>query len=372
MKIEKIKYKITSYIFVIFLVGMAAAIVILPKQSISRPERRKLAQKPEITMENIKNESFMNDLESYLLDHFPSRQTLRKLKAYFAYNILGQRENNDIYIADGHASKLEYPLNEKSVERAAQKMLSLQAKYFPDEEVYYAIIPDKNYFLADKNGYPVMNYQKMVEILSDKLLDFTYIDIFDTLTIEDYYFTDTHWKQESLFDTAEKVSKQLGVFEKLDLDKNNFSVKEIKDFYGVYYGQSALTLDADTIKYLTNEVIDGAKVWNIETQLTKPVYELDKLENPESVDMYDIFLGGAAALQIIENPNATEKKELIIFRDSYTSSLAPLLIEAYSKIILVDLRYISSELIGDYVDFDGTQVLFLYNTSIINNSSMLK
>ncbi len=129
---------------------------------------------------------------------------------------------------------------------------------------------------------------------------------------------------------------------------------------------------ADTICYLTNEVIDSAQVWNMETGKTNPVYELDKLESEKSMDKYDIFLGGAVPLQIIDSPKAKTDKRLIIFRDSYTSSLAPLLLETYKEVTLVDLRYISSELIGEYVDFEEADILFLYNTVVLNHSSMLK
>ena len=151
-----------------------------------------------------------------------------------------------------------------------------------------------------------------------------------------------------------------------------YQIQEIPDFYGVYYGQSALPMVADTICYLTNEVIDSAQVWNMETGKTNPVYELDKLESEKSMDKYDIFLGGAVPLQIIDSPKAKTDKRLIIFRDSYTSSLAPLLLETYKEVTLVDLRYISSELIGEYVDFEEADILFLYNTVVLNHSSMLK
>lgn len=372
MKKIDLVYKITSYAFVLFLVGMTTLFVVLPKQDISKSERRRLSKKPELTVENIKNESFMEDLESYLLDHFPLRESFRKIKAHFAYDILRQKENNGIYVAQGHASKLEYPLREKSVDRAADKMLALQAQYFPDKRAFYTIVPDKNYFLADKEGYPVIDYRKMTEILDSKLATFTYIDIFDTLTIDDYYFTDTHWKQESLFDTVMEISQCLGVYDYIDFNENNYTINEIEDFYGVYCGQSALTLSADKITYLTNEIIDKSTVWNLETNKIEPVYELDKLNAPESVDMYDVFLGGAAALQVIDNPGSTKQSKLIIFRDSYTSSLAPLLIQGYREIVLIDLRYISSNLLGEYVDFDESDILFVYSTSIINNSSILK
>ena len=43
---------------------------------------------------------------------------------------------------------------------------------------------------------------------------------------------------------------------------------------------------------------------------------------------------------VIYNENSFNDKELIIFRDSFASSLTPLLIKYYSKITLIDNRYI--------------------------------
>ena len=64
--------------------------------------------------------------------------------------------------------------------------------------------------------------------------------------------------------------------------------------------------------------------------------------------------------------------EKFMFRDSYASSLAPLLLGAYGEIVLIDLRYIDSARIGEYVDFAGVDVLFVYNTLIVNHAEMLK
>lgn len=81
-----------------------------------------------------------------------------------------------------------------------------------------------------------------------------------------------------------------------------------------------------------------------------------------------MFLTGSRALITIENPNATEDRELIVFRDSFGSSIAPLLAGGYSKVTLVDIRYISPAMIGRFVDFEGWDVLFLYSSQILNNS----
>lgn len=74
----------------------------------------------------------------------------------------------------------------------------------------------------------------------------------------------------------------------------------------------------------------------------------------------------------IENPDYNGTKELIAFRDSYGSSLIPLLVTGYSKITVVDTRYISPKLLNQYIEFKDQDVLFMYSTLIINNSTTLK
>ena len=85
-----------------------------------------------------------------------------------------------------------------------------------------------------------------------------------------------------------------------------------------------------------------------------------------------MFLSGASPLIVIENPNAETEKELVVFRDSFGSSMAPLLVSDYRKVTLVDTRYIAPRLIGNFVSFDGADVLFLYSTLVLNQSGTLK
>ena len=99
------------------------------------------------------------------------------------------------------------------------------------------------------------------------------------------------------------------------------------------------------------------------------IYELAEAEGK---DPYDLFLSGAEALITIENPLAETDKELVIFRDSFGSSLTPLLLEGYAKITVVDIRYIQSDFIGAFLQFDEQDVLFLYSTMMLNSSTSLK
>ena len=368
--------RVTLIILTVIVLGSAGALILCPKQAYSASERRRLAQVPKLSADSLLDGSYTGGLETYLLDHFPLREVYRGLKANFAVTVLQQKENNGIYIADGHASKLEYPLNEAGVERAVQMVRSLKETYFPENRVFYTVIPDKNYFLAEKNGYPHMDYDKLFALLSDGLEgEADYIGIADALTIDSYYRTDAHWRQECIGGVVQCLFDGLGC-ENAVFDIGHYELYKIENFNGVYRGQAALPFPAEEIIYLTNETTDNAEVYDAESDSMKAVYQTQLLSDEKSLDAYDIYLGGARAVLTIKNVHAgsegADMRRLIVFRDSFGSSLAPLLLEQYDEVVLVDLRYISASLIERYVDFEGADILFAYNTLIWNNASILK
>lgn len=350
---------------------MLLAVAVWGKQSdeYSDSERRYLAQFPELSMETIVNGEFMNEFETYAQDQFPLRETFRRLKSQVVYDVLGQKDNNGIYVAEGHVSKLEYPLNEKMLEYAANKFESVYETYIKGkaEEIYFSIIPDKNYFLAEENGYLAMDYDLLFSVMREKTSYMKFVDIAETLSLEDYYYTDTHWRQENLLETAQVLAEEMGVSLNAEYQENVLE----KDFYGVYFGQSALELEPDTIVYLNNEILETCTVTCYDTGAAEqiPLYDIEK---EEGKDAYEMFLSGTRAVVKIENPLAEEEKKLVVFRDSFANSLIPLMMEGYSEIDLIDLRYIDESKIGEFVDFDGAEVLFLYSTLLLNNSLAMK
>ena len=52
--------------------------------------------------------------------------------------------------------------------------------------------------------------------------------------------------------------------------------------------------------------------------------------------------------------------------------VAPLLAEGYAKNTLIDIRYISPELLDRFVTLDGQNVLFLYSVSVLNHSETIR
>ena len=70
---------------------------------------------------------------------------------------------------------------------------------------------------------------------------------------------------------------------------------------------------------------------------------------------------------------AATDKTLVVFRDSFGSNLIPLLTESYRTIYAVDIRYLSSQLLGRFLTLDGSEdVLFLYSTMVLHNSRTMK
>lgn len=366
---ENIKNAITVLFIGAVWFSLAFYCWVNPSQDISISERRKLEQLPELSILNITSGEFMKDFEQYTQDQFPNRFLFRSIKAFTRFYVFYQNDNNNIYIEDGYAAKLEYPLKENSIINASEKFRYLYEKYMKDKDVniYLSIIPDKGYFLAGKNGYPSLDYDKMFDLMKHNMEFAEYINISDILELNDYYKTDIHWRQEKIFKVAEKIGAAMGISE--ELSGSYTMIKTDIPFYGVYYGQSALPIGHDKIYYLTNETIDNCSVYNIETKNTTSIYDIEKLN---SYDPYGVYLSGASPLLIIENPNVKTDKELIVFRDSFGSSLIPLLMEGYSKVTLVDIRYITSDYLEKFITFNNQDVIFLYSTLILNSSEMLK
>lgn len=361
-------YNIYTVIVVsILFLSISLACLFSPEKDYSESERRALAGFPSVSLQTLANGQFMNEFTDYSLDQFPLRDGFRRIKAVSQYNVFRFRDNNGIYISDGHAAKIVYPLKDDSVINAADKFGKIYDMYLSehDNKIVASVVPDKGYFLGEKSGYLSMDYNKLENIFADNMPFAEYVSIYETLSIEDYYCTDTHWRQDRILDTA------LIIADALDVDINEeYTIKEATDeFFGVYYSQSALPLEPDRINYVTSDSIEGAAVYNYENGSTGGVYNFDKLQ---SKDPYEFFLSGACALMTIDSPSSDNDKNLVIFRDSYASSIIPYFIGAYSKITLVDTRYIEPSLLSEYVDFSNCDVLFLYSTMVLNESSVLR
>ncbi len=253
----------------------------------------------------------------------------------------------------------------ESGEKLAQKILTIQQKYLsPENRVFCAVIPDKGYYLQEQ-GAPDTDYDALFSGIETGLAksNVQQIDLTGALSAEQFYLTDSHWRQEALQPVLDALGSQMDFSVSLE----GFVPHSAMDFAGAYgkYGAEPV----DSLVYLTSEATEAAVADNFQYPDSTAVYDLDRLSTAVP---YDLFLSGATPLVTITSPRSGSDRELVIFRDSFSSSLAPLLLEHYRKITLVDIRYMASAMLPQYLDFTNQDVLFLYSTLVADQPNLLR
>ena len=358
---DKIKDIVVTLVFLFTIISLFLINVIKKDTDISIAERRKLATMPELTTKSLFDGTYFKSFDSYVTDQFIKRDTFRKIKIDIELSTKG--EYNNLYMYDDYIVEEIFPLNTNSINNLTNKINYIKNAYLNNNSnIYYTIIPDKNYFV--NKGNLKLDYNKLQDMMKNNLTNLNYINIFDKLTLDNYYKTDTHWKQEDLFNVANTIANQMN----FALTNNNV-VNTVTTFKGSYAGRLSVTKDIDTIKTISNPSTLNSSVYNYETKKYTKIYDYDKLK---SLDKYDIYLSGASSIIDIVNPTSNSNKELIVFRDSYGSSLIPLLIDGYKKITVIDIRYVSSRILNNYIKFNNQDVLFMYSILTINNSFSMR
>lgn len=350
------KDKINITIFITIIFSLFAIFLGYHNKEYSIGERRKLKQISSLN-EVFNKENF----DDFLLDQFPFRDNFIKLHSLSNFYIFRKIENDNILLKNNYAIRKTDNYNYEAVEKTCEKIETV-IKKLKIRNGKLIVIPEKSYFLNEYNYH----YEKILSILNKNLN----IDIIDTspkLTLDSYYKTDSHWSQDKILNVKNYILDNLNI----DKKETSYELKEIPDFYGVYSSQSGL--GNEFIKYLTNKNIESLKVYNYETKKYTKVYDLEKLENKNTLDKYDVFLSGANALLRIDNPNVNNKKTLYVFRDSFSSSFIPLFTEYYNTIYLIDLRYITLSNLERYINVNkDDEVWFVYSTLILETPENFK
>ena len=358
---DKIKDIVVTLVFLFTIIILFLINVIKKDTDISIAERRKLATMPNLTTKSLFDGTYFKKFDSYVTDQFIERDAFRKIKIDIELSTKG--EYNNIYMHDDYIIEEIFPLNSNSINNLTNKINYIKNTYLNNNSnIYYTIIPDKNYFV--NKGNLKLDYNKLQDIMKSNLTNINYINIFDKLTLDNYYKTDTHWKQEDLYNVAHTIANQMN----FSITNDNV-INTVTTFKGSYASRLSVTKDIDTIKTISNLSILNSSVYNYDTKKYTKIYDYNKLK---SLDKYDIYLSGASSIIDIVNPTSISNKELIVFRDSYGSSLIPLLIDGYKKITVVDIRYVSSRILDKYIKFNNQDILFMYSVLTINNSFSIR
>ena len=362
-------------VFVLALFSIPIASLVTADEPISMSEKRPLKQYMDYEAYKAAHRGaglseYLSYLESYLLDQFPKRDLLRQSLARFRLGVLRQLDHHGYFEKDGHLGKLDPILNERALDYALSILENVASDRLSQSgHRVFALIPDKNVYLTDKSDYPSYAYDAFFQQVQVAMRGETEVlSLLPYLSIDDYYKTDPHWDQGKLFQVANAILAEFGF--NAGLSSDMFQLHRYEGYDGTYKAHMAGGSLSDTLSWLRNDAIDAMTVYDLVTGEKGPIYQEDKLRG---TDAYDLFLGGAKALLTIHNPHQENGRQLIVFRDSFGSSLIPLLALYYEDVIVVDLRYIQMTSVAQLVEMrDDGDALFLFSTSVLNSPGVFK
>jgi len=354
---------LTMGVFLTVIGGLFLAGRVVPPPSILAAERRAPAQLPVLTVDSVLSAQFMSGFESYAADNFPLRSYFQTAHAASVVGVFAQSDRSGLFLYDGGVCRI-VPDDTASMALAGDKIRKVAAG-LTGLNLYYGVIPDRA--LLTGRHLPGVEPGQSMAVLAGRLDGLTAVPLDGALDASSYYRTDLHWDQAKL----QPVVDALGVAMGFTADLSGFTAKDAGKFTGAYGAQWALPVVPDRLTYLDDPALTASYLDPVtQTMVPGPVYDPGAIT---AVDPYNVFLRGPQPLIVLTNPAATTDRELFLFRDSFGSSLAPLLTGAYSKITLIDLRYISAGILDQFVDFKpDSDALFLYSSQILNNASILQ
>lgn len=351
-------------IFLVFLIVAFAFNLFSKDKKYSESENRMLAQKPVFSMANLTSGKYMKDMEDYVTDQFFIRDKWINLKVLEDL-ALGKKESNGVYIGKkDYLMEIPTAPNQKALDNNLDAISNFSASH-PDINTVMTLIPNAAYIydhLIPRNA-PVRDQEKDIKYVMNAVsTSLNFVDLTKTMSShkeEDiYYKTDHHWTTLGARYAFDALSTALGI-EKPTQEYKIYPVTH--SFQGTLASKSGYDKALDTIEIYVPQGVNTDCVVNFtdEGKKTASVYESAALEKK---DKYEVFFGGNHTRIDISTP-MEEKKNLLLFKDSYANCFIPFLVPYYRNIIVIDPRYFYDDIESLISDNEITDVLFLYNVN---------
>lgn len=386
MKFKMTPNKLMIALFTIILFAVPIVTAALPKRERSDNENRTLAKMPTLVnsnkwekadgfddyikavkwqyINNREGKAFKDDFEKYFCDHIVGRELWVKSSNTLS-KLSGKQEINGVYTVGDQLVQTFKGYDEDTVNASIKAMNAFAAR-FPDIPMYLMLAPTSQEVFGSR--IPVYT-----GLISEKaFIDEVYAQIENIGTIDClsylsghadeyiYYRTDHHWTSLGAFYAYQAAAKSLN-YSAYGLNSFNIETAS-RDFRGTLYSKvldDGITPDIMEYYFLSS----GEPTVKMTSRNDREVNVYDSLyvrEFLDQKDKYSSYTGSNAPLVTIET-SVDNGKSLLMIKDSYAHSLAPFLSKHYSKITMVDMRYINTGLNG-LIDMDEfTEVMFMYN-----------
>ena len=352
--------------FIGFTAFFTLGTIFMPDRKFSQMENRPLAQKPQISGENVISGQFGQDTEKYMSDQIILKDGMVKLKTG-CDRLMGRTLINGVYFGDDGYMLQRYSENEAQLTENAGAI-----KAFADScTVPVDMILSPNSICLNANKLPsgavsddqLKSVAKFNSLLGENIEVYNAFDDLKALEnsgIQAFYRTDHHWTSSAARAVCDGWLESIG---ESGTDAA-YEYVTVPGFYGTLYSKApSPSAEADEFGYYINP--DGK--YNVEFILEQE--EMDGFIDGEKLsekDKYGAFFGGNYALMKITS-NAPGGKKLLVLKDSYANAMLPLLADKYSEIWVMDLRYCKTMTASEVIEQNGIErVLMIYNLDFLN------
>ncbi len=374
----KIKKYACTFVFVAFISILALLSIFLPRKDYSENEKRVLADFPEISLESIGNGDFTSDLENYINDHFPFRDTFVGIYSYYT-RLMGRGNASGIYrLSDG--SLIAAP-TEIDLSKCARNLSRLEN--FADTSSLPAtliIIPSAGYTNEDALPFGHAEYSDdfIFSAAQNTLKGVRLVDLRELFKEKEasgkdvYYRTDHHITSYGSYLTYLEFCK----LNSISPTEGFTNIEKIDGFYGTSYSKSGLWLtkpDTVEIWHSPNNYKFTVTVNDITEKTSQD--GLYFYSHAENMDKYPIFLGGNHAITTIKNESVKNGKTLLVIKDSYAHCLSTFICDQYETVCLVDMRYYRGLVSKIASEIAATELLYVFgaeNLATLSELALLK
>lgn len=354
--------------FIVLWIAAAVYNVVKPNADFSENENRWLAKFPKFSVNDMFEGKFMNGVENYVNDRFIARDYWISMQSVLEY-MSGKRESNGVYIcSDALIGSIDGPNREYVAGNIKAINNFIKVTGLPAELMIIPSASEVQSYKLPRFASP-WNQSAEIEMIYSNIENAVSIPISDVLKAHKYeyifYRTDHHWTTWGAY-LAYKA-----YCEAVQLTPAEYRTNRVSDnFNGTLYSTSG-------VRFIKSDSIDaysysGTARCDISNGVSVTSYDsIYFSEFLAKKDKYAYFLGQNQPAVTVYGSGDGGK--LLVFKDSYAHCMAPMLLENYSQVTLIDLRYVNKKFDSyfDINEFD--RVLFLYSIdSFVNYNDITR
>lgn len=357
MKSKKCNIIISIFFCALLLLGTVTGLI-MPDKYYSESERRTLTRFPKITLESIASGKFGADIEAYLADQFPARDSWITVKTLTEL-ATGKREVGGVYFCkEGYLIEAQSSYNGEQYEtnlNALREMAGrLQGEDIPmrvllvptASEILYDLLPpfapriDQAALIkqAEDMGLAMVN---PIGILSEHSDEYIYYKTDHHYTSLGAYYCYSAWKQYK-GETPQPLSAWTA-----ELLCDNFCGTSFAKVNAPFLEYDSITAYYKTLYHTVD--------YNGGNYIANSIYERRYLEGS---DQYAVFFNSNQSTTVVSGQG---EGRLLILKDSYANCFGQFVIDEYAQTHMIDMRFFKGE-VSEYIAQNGiTEVLVLYN-----------